>query len=72
MGAAELLEVVRTILAEERPWATDSGGIFGMGRSRTMSVPIGPGSTAWTLTPRPASRGRSDWVSDSDAAFETE
>ena len=37
-----------------------------------MSVSIGPGMTAYTLTPRPASSARSDWVTDSEAALETE
>jgi len=58
--------------AVEDARATSSGAVLGMGRCRTMSVSIGPGSTAWTLTPCPASSARSDWVSDSEAALETE
>ena len=37
-----------------------------------MSVSTGPGMTACTLTPRPASSARSDCVSESSAAFDAE
>ena len=42
---------------------TDSGEILeaiGGFSSRDMSVSMGPGSTAWTLTPRDTRRARSD------------
>ena len=40
--------------------ATSSGGVFGISSARTMSVSIGPGITAYTLTPRAVSSARSD------------
>ena len=52
--------------------ATDSGEALGMSRPRVMSVSVGPVRTAWTRTPCPARRARSDWVSENAAAFESE
>src|SRR5919204_229567 len=54
------------------PRATASGEVFGMSRSRTTSVSIGPAMTACTRTPRPARRARSDCESENAAAFEIE
>jgi hypothetical protein len=45
---------------------------LGISRPWVMSVSTGPARTAWTRTPRPASRARSDWVRLSAAALETE
>jgi hypothetical protein len=52
--------------------ATDSGELFGISRSRVMSVSTGPVRTACTRTPRPASSARSDWVRENAAALESE
>jgi hypothetical protein len=52
--------------------ATDSGAAFGMSTPRSMSVSTGPGRTACTRTPCPATQARSDWVKENAAAFETE
>src|SRR5260370_29562453 len=50
--------------------ATDSGEAFGISKPRVTSVSVGPVRTAWTFTPRPARRARSDWVRLNAAAFE--
>src|SRR5258706_6259895 len=52
--------------------ATDSGEAFGMSRDRDISVSIGPGSTAYTPTPCPANKARSDCVRLNAAAFAIE
>ena len=52
--------------------ATDSREALGISRPWVMSVSTGPARTAWTRTPRPASRARSDWVRLNAAALETE
>src|SRR6266699_617886 len=52
--------------------ATDSGEALGISTLRVMSVSTGPVRTAWTCTPRPASRARSDCVRLNAAAFEIE
>ena len=53
-------------------WATAVGAVFGMSRSRTMSVSTGPVRTACTRTPCIANRARWAWVSDTAAALEME
>ena len=50
--------------------ATDSGEALGMSKPRVMSVSVGPVRMAWTRTPRPASRARSDCVRLNAAALE--
>jgi hypothetical protein len=50
--------------------ATDSGEALGISKPRVMSVSVGPVSTAWTFTPCPARRARSDWVRLNAAALE--
>src|SRR4029077_2545784 len=50
--------------------ATDSAEVFGMSKPRVMSVSVGPVRTAWTLTPRAASRARREWGRLNAAAFE--
>jgi len=42
--------------------ATDAGEAFGISKPRVISVSVGPVRTAWTVTPRPAKRARSDCV----------
>ncbi len=50
--------------------AADCGETFGMSQPRFMSVSTGPGRTACTATPCPASSARSDWDSENAAALE--
>jgi len=52
--------------------ATSAGLVFGIGRSLTMSVSIGPGNAARISMRFPLSSGRSACVIEYEAAFDAE